>query len=102
VLPERSLRARAAFRQASRTPLGRSAALVIGTRDAADGISTFTVTAALTRPLQLRFDRLPSSDELIEALDDAAPPYFDDAHGSPAWRAHLTRLLLGQTLAELA
>jgi CO/xanthine dehydrogenase FAD-binding subunit len=102
VLPERSLRARAAFRQVSRTPLGRSAAVVIGTREAGVGTSTFTVTAAVARPLQLRFDRLPSGDELIEALDEAAPPYFDDAHGSPTWRAHLTRLLLGQTLAELA
>ena len=101
-LPERSLLARAAVRQVSRTPLGRSAALVIGTRDAEDDTSTFTVTAAVTRPLQLRFDHLPSGDELIEALDDAAPPYFDDAHGSPEWRAHLTRLLLGQTLEELA
>jgi CO/xanthine dehydrogenase FAD-binding subunit len=102
VLPERSLRARAAFRQVSRTPLGRSAALVIGTRDADDARSTFTITAALTRPLQFRFDHLPSRDELIEALDDSDREYFDDAHGSPEWRAHLTRLLLAQTLEELA
>jgi CO/xanthine dehydrogenase FAD-binding subunit len=101
-LPERSLRARAAFRQVSRTPLGRSAAIVIGTRDAEAGSTTFTVTAAVTRPLQLRFRRRPSTDELLEALADAAPPYFDDAHGTPQWRAHLTRLLLGQVLEELA
>jgi CO/xanthine dehydrogenase FAD-binding subunit len=102
VLPEQSLRARAAFRQVSRTPLGRSAALVIGTHNAADDTSTFTVTAAVTRPLQFRFDHLPTGEELIEALHDADPPYFEDAHGSPAWRAHLTRLLLSQTLEELA
>lgn len=101
-LPESSLHARAAFRQVSRTHLGRSAALVIGTRDPERDSTTFTVTAALTRPLQLRFKHVPSTDELIEALSDANPPYFDDAHGTPDWRAHLTRLLLGQVLEELA
>jgi CO/xanthine dehydrogenase FAD-binding subunit len=103
-LPERTLRARAAFRQVSRTPLGRSAALVIGTRDPEDDSTTFTVTAAVTRPLQIKLDHVPSTDELLEALADADPAaaYFDDPHGSPEWRAHLTRLLLTQTLEELA
>jgi CO/xanthine dehydrogenase FAD-binding subunit len=101
-LPERSLHARAALRQVSRTPLGRSAALVVGTRDADDGSTAFTVTAAVTRPVQLRFTHMPSGDELLEALAGADLRYFDDAHGSPEWRAHLTRLLLSQVLEELA
>jgi len=100
-LPERSLRARAGFRQVSRTPLGRSAALVIGTCDAQDDSTTFTVTAAVARPRQLRFGHVPSTEELLDVLADADLSYFDDAHGTQAWRAHLTRLLLSQVLQEL-
>jgi CO/xanthine dehydrogenase FAD-binding subunit len=100
-LPERSLRARAALRQVSRTPMGRSAAHVIATRAAGEDSMTFTVTAAVTHPVQLRFAQVPGSDELLEALAEADPPYFDDAHGTPQWRAQLTRLLLTQVLDEL-
>lgn len=101
-IPERSLQCRASLRQVSRTPLGRSAALVIGTRDAVNDSTVFTVTAAVTRPLQFRFTHVPAGDELLEALADADPRYFDDAHGSPEWRGHLTRLLLSQVVAELS
>jgi CO/xanthine dehydrogenase FAD-binding subunit len=100
-LPERTLRCDAAFRQVSRTPIGRSAALVIGTRYPGEDPLTITVTASVTRPLQLRFAAPPDQTELRDAIRAADPPYFEDAHGTPAWRAHLTELLSGQVLTEL-
>jgi len=100
-LPERTLRARTAFRQHSRTPLGRSAAVVIGRRDPEGGEAVITITAAVTRPVQVRFEGLPPAGELREALADADLDYFDDPHGSADWRAHLTHQLSHEVLAEL-
>jgi CO/xanthine dehydrogenase FAD-binding subunit len=101
-LPARSLAGRVAFRQVSRTPLGRSAALVIGTQDPQSEQTAITITAAVTHPVQLCFERLPSAAELLAAITDADPPYFEDAHGSIPWRAHLTPMLAEQVRAELA
>jgi hypothetical protein len=100
-LPERALCCNAAFRQVSRTPIGRSAALVIGTRYPGEDPVTITVTASVTRPLQLRFEAPPDPAQLREAIRAADPPYFEDAHGTPEWRAHLTELLSEQVLREL-
>lgn len=101
-LPARALRAQAAFRQFSRTPVGRSAALIIGRHDPDGGEVVITITASVTRPVQLRFPSLPSTDEVHTALAEAEPEHFDDAHGSARWRAHLTRLLSEQVRNELA
>jgi CO/xanthine dehydrogenase FAD-binding subunit len=101
VLPERTLRARSSFRQVSRTALGRSAALVIGTRIPDHGLTTITVTAAVSRPLQLRFASWPTAAELRAAIDTAEPPYFADAHGTAEWRRRLTLLLSEQVRQEL-
>lgn len=100
-LPARALRARAAFRQASRTRHGRSAALVIGIREPGSAATTVTVTAAVTRPLQLRFTEPPSAAELRRSLAAADAGYFDDAHGSAAWRRQLASLLAEQVRQEL-
>jgi hypothetical protein len=53
--------------------------------------------------MQLRFDRLPSADELRRALDAAIPDslYFDDVHGSPAYRRHLTYYFGEQIRVEI-
>jgi len=102
-LPARSLTGAVAFRQVSRTPLGRSAALVIGTCDPDTGDTAITITAAVTHPIQLRFARPPSPEELRAAITAHEPlPHFDDAHGSIPWRAYLTSLLAEQVRAELA
>jgi CO/xanthine dehydrogenase FAD-binding subunit len=101
LLPERALRAQTAFRQFSRTPLGRSAAVVIGRRDPEAGEVVVTITAAAVRPGQLRFASLPTDVELQAALAEAELEYFDDPHGSADWRAHLTRRLCEQVRAEL-
>ena len=68
-LPLSSLRRRAAFRQISLRPLGRSGALLIGTMSPSDGSFALTVTAATPRPIRLAFASLPSAAALREALD---------------------------------
>jgi CO/xanthine dehydrogenase FAD-binding subunit len=102
-LPAASLRGRTAFRQASLSPLGRSAALVIGrTRTGLTGTGlVITVTAATPRPAQLRFASRPSPDEAVAALDRAHLPWHDDVHGAPAWRAAMTRRFVAEVTAEL-
>jgi CO/xanthine dehydrogenase FAD-binding subunit len=88
-LPAAALAGTTAFRQFSLSPLGRSAALVIGRRDG-DGSLVITVTASTTRPVQLRFEAVPEPDDLRAALAAAQPPWHDDVHGLPAWREAVT------------
>jgi hypothetical protein len=54
--------------------------------------------------VQLHFDRAPSTDELRHAIDARIPAdgYFDDVHGSPAYRRRLTYYYAEQIRAELA
>jgi CO/xanthine dehydrogenase FAD-binding subunit len=100
LLPDAALRCRTAFRQYSLSPLGRSAVLVIGRRSPR-GEVVITLTASLPRPAQLRFDRAPGPDELRDALDEAQFHYYDDVHGDPAWREHLTRMYAEEVRREL-
>jgi CO/xanthine dehydrogenase FAD-binding subunit len=103
-LPARALSKRFAFRRASLTELGRSAALVIGTRSlVADDDLLITITATTPRPVQLRFDRIPSAKDLREVIDARIPAdgYFDDVHGTPAYKRHLTYYFAEQIRAEL-
>ncbi|MCX4744323.1 FAD binding domain-containing protein [Kitasatospora sp. NBC_01287] len=102
VLPARALAARTAFRQASLYGLGRSGALLIGALDPpsasgrqtpqASGTLTLTITASTVRPIQLRFPVPPNAEAVREAVENAVEPheYFDDIHGHPAWRRHMT------------
>jgi CO/xanthine dehydrogenase FAD-binding subunit len=103
-LPAEGLGKTFAFRRASLTHLGRSAVLLIGTRSPGTGAVLLTVTAATARPVQLRFERPPSADELRLALDAGIPDslYFDDVHGSPAYRRHLTYYFGEQIRQELS
>ena len=100
-LPARALAARTAFRQASLYGLGRSGALLIGRLDPPPAVGrevpphgalTITVTASTVRPIQLWFPLPPNAAALREALEHAVEPggYFDDIHGLPAWRRHMT------------
>lgn len=90
----------AAFRQISLAPLGRSGALLIGTR-ARDGRFALTVTASTPRPLKLTFDTLPSSGDLRAAIERAVPAWYDDVHGDPGWRRHMTLRLAEEIRGEL-
>lgn len=101
-IPAAALRRRAALRQASLTDLGRSAALVAATLDPADGEYRLTVTASVPQPLQIAWRVAPSAAAIDTAL--AALPaniWYDDVHGSPAWRRHMTQRLAGELLHEL-
>ena len=102
-IPLAALKRRSAFRQISLTPVGRSAALLIGT---VDGSSTFalTVTASTKRPIKLAFAKMPDAAELRDAIAHAIPGdlYHDDVHGKPFWRKHMTLRLAEEIRGELA
>jgi CO/xanthine dehydrogenase FAD-binding subunit len=103
-LPARALEKTFGFRRFTLTHLGRSEVLLIGTRRREPGEFLLTITAATVRPIQLRFDALPSVAELKRAIDDAVPfaLYLDDVHGSPPHRKHLTHYFAQQIRTELA
>jgi CO/xanthine dehydrogenase FAD-binding subunit len=103
-LPASALTRRFAVRQMSLTHLGRSAALIVGTTDAAARDLRLTITAATPRPVQLAFEALPSADELRQAIEARIPAdgYFADVHGSADYRRHLTGYFAEQIRAELA
>ncbi|MER6303079.1 FAD binding domain-containing protein [Kitasatospora sp. NPDC001539] len=102
-LPARALACRTAFRQASLYGLGRSGALLIGTRDPIDGELALTITASTVRPIQLRFAVPPNADAVREAVTHGVRPeeYFDDIHGLPAWRRHMTHRFAEEIRREL-
>jgi CO/xanthine dehydrogenase FAD-binding subunit len=101
-LPLAALTRRAAFRQISLTPAGRSAALLIGSLSGGDDL-TMTVTASTTRPVQLSFPGIPRPEQLREAILDRIPNeiYHNDVHGKPAWRKHMTLRLAEEIRFEL-
>lgn len=103
-LPSTALTRRFAFRHSSSTHLGRSTALVIGTQNVDADDLLITITAATTRPVQLRFEQVPAANELRHRIDAMIPDalYFDDAHGTSAYRRHLTYYYSEQIRAEMA
>jgi CO/xanthine dehydrogenase FAD-binding subunit len=101
-LPLPALRRRTAFRQISLAPLGRSAALLIGTLSPDDETFALTVTASTPRPVRLSFPGLPTRDALRERLKTEIQHYYDDVHGAPAWRRHMTLQFAEEIRQELA
>src|SRR5882724_2800658 len=61
-IPLAALRRRSAFRQISLTPIGRSAALLIGSVTSV-GAFLLTVTASTRRPVRLSFAKMPTPKE---------------------------------------
>ncbi|MFJ5881659.1 FAD binding domain-containing protein [Kitasatospora cineracea] len=102
-LPARALERRTAFRQTSLYGLGRSAALLVGTLDPLDGELAVTVTASTVRPVRLSFAVPPNAAAVREAVEHAIRPeeYFDDIHGRPAWRRHMTLRFAEEIRREL-
>lgn len=92
LLPAHALRKRHAFRRFALTHEGRSEVLLIGTRCPEHGEFVLTITAATVKPIQLSFDRIPDTEALGTAIEQAVPfaLYLDDVHGSPPHRRHLT------------
>jgi CO/xanthine dehydrogenase FAD-binding subunit len=101
-IPLAALKRRSAFRQISLTPVGRSAALLIGSIDSGGGL-TLTVTASTKRPVQLYFAKSPQARELHEAILHHIPDALchDDLHGKPPWRKHMTLRLAEEIRLEL-
>jgi CO/xanthine dehydrogenase FAD-binding subunit len=101
-IPLAALKRRSAFRQISLTPVGRSAALLIGSLHGAGGFA-LTVTASTKRPIKLSFAAIPRADELRDMLLQSIPDalYHDDTHGKPVWRKHMTLRLAEEIRAEL-
>ncbi len=102
-LPAPALRRRAAFRQIALSPLGRSAALLVGTL-AQDGAFAVTVTAATPHPVRCDFAAVPTARELREAILARVPDglWHEDVHGAPDWRRHMALLFAEQIRRELA
>jgi CO/xanthine dehydrogenase FAD-binding subunit len=101
-IPLAALKRRSAFRQISLTPLGRSAALLIGSISS-EGIMALTVTASTARPVQISFAGIPRAEDLRQALLHRIPDglYHNDVHGKPAWRKHMTLRLAEEIRCEL-
>jgi CO/xanthine dehydrogenase FAD-binding subunit len=104
LLPAAAMRKRAVFRRVSLTHLGRSTGLLIGTAATPDEPFTLTVTAATPHPVQMIFPEVPDARALRERLHDEIPDtgYFDDVHGTPEYRKHMTHYHAEQIRAELA
>ena len=100
-LPAAALGRRVAMRHMSLVKLGRSAALIIGTR-AANGAFALAITAATDRPVQLRYPATPDAATLDAAIT-ALPHerWFDDVNGSANYKRHVTRHFATEILAEL-
>ena len=97
-LPDQWLKREAILDLRSLTHVGRSAVLVIATRDKDDGQVEFSVSASVTRPYQFAFHSNPSSAELKDAIQDGIPEdaYFDDQHGDVFYRRAMTAYLAEQ------
>lgn len=101
-IPIAALKRRSAFRQISLTPVGRSAALLIGSV-AADGAFALTITASTVRPVRLFLASIPQAAELCATILHCIPEdlYHADVHGKPMWRKHMTLRLAEEIRAEL-
>lgn len=99
-LPIAALQRRGAMRQASLSAHGRSAALLVATADA-DGFA-LTITASTPRPVHAAWPAAPTR-EALDAHIAALPLelWYDDVHGAPAWRRHMTRRLAAELHEEL-
>ncbi|PBC60736.1 FAD-binding molybdopterin dehydrogenase [Streptomyces sp. Tue6028] len=102
-LPARALACRTAFRQASLYGLGRSGVLVIAAADPLDGSLAVTVTASTVRPVRLWFPSPPTGRDLRSAIGSAVADgdWFDDIHGLPEWRRHMTLRFAEEIRREL-
>jgi len=101
-IPIAALSRRSAFRQISLAPVGRSAALLIGSLES-NGALKLTVTASTVRPIQLSFPKPPDASALRTAISEEITDdlYHTDIHGKPLWRKHMTLRLAEEIRVEL-
>lgn len=96
-----TLASRVAHRRIALAELGRSGAFVIARLDDG-GEFVVTITAATTRPQQLRFDELPSASALSGAIDERVGDWYDDPHGAPDWRRAMSMRFAEECRVELS
>ncbi|MEB3264478.1 MAG: FAD binding domain-containing protein [Synechococcus sp.] len=103
-LPALGLQRTVAMRRFSLVKDGRSSVLVIGSHDPGTGSFALTITAATSRPVQLRFPVVPQKEELRHALADQIEEslWFDDPNGTPEHRRHLTAVFAEDLRTRLA
>lgn len=100
-LPAAALRSRTAMRHMALTKLGRSAALLVGTRDEQDAMM-LTITGSTDRPVQLLFPGMPDADGLRQAMATIPEArWFQDVHGSAPYKRHVTQYFAEEIRAEL-
>ena len=104
LLPSAWLEREALIDLRSLTHIGRSAALVIATRDTKTEEVEFSISASVTHPWQFAFDRLPSTAELKDVIEDGIPgdAYFDDQHGDVFYRRAMTLHLAENLRSSMA
>jgi CO/xanthine dehydrogenase FAD-binding subunit len=103
-LPATALRARTAYRKIALSQLGRSGAVVVGRRDAAQdgGAFTLIVTGSTTKPVCLSFPDVPTANDLGTALAGIPDEsWHSDAHGAPDWRKAVSAVLGREVRDEL-
>ncbi len=101
-LPASAMRKRFCFRRISLTHLGRSTALLVGTHDPHDNVFMLTVSASTERPLRFKFPEIPKPDDLRAKLEHEIPQFFDDVHGTPEYRKHITFHLAEEIRREIS
>jgi CO/xanthine dehydrogenase FAD-binding subunit len=100
-LPATAMRKRTAFRRISLTHLGRSSVLIIGTVSPHDRMFTLTVSASTDRPHRFSFPQIPEEHGLRARLEREIPAFFDDVHGTPDYRKHMTFYFAEEIRREL-
>jgi CO/xanthine dehydrogenase FAD-binding subunit len=100
LLPATALRSRAGLRKIALAELGRSGAVVTGRVDP-DGGAVLAVTAAVVRPVVLRYAALPDAATLAADVADA-PGYYTDPLGAADWRRGVSVVLAERLRRELA
>lgn len=103
-LPASALGKRSSFRRMTLTHLGRTSVLVIGTRCPRAGTFAVCVSGGTVRPLRFEFPQVPAAEQLRATLHERIPDalYFDDVHGAPAYRKHMTHYFAEEIRRELA
>ncbi|GGG13004.1 FAD-binding molybdopterin dehydrogenase [Rhodococcoides trifolii] len=101
-IADSALRARTAFRKVALAPRGRSGAVVIGRVDP-NGDFVLTVTAATDRPYQVRLAEVPDARHIGNVLYSVVPEssWYDDVHGDPDWRRHVSGAAAREICEEL-
>jgi hypothetical protein len=61
-----------------------------------------TVSASTERPHRLKFPNLPSAADLRAQLEREIPKFFDDVHGTPEYRQHMTYHFAEEIRRELS